>query len=51
MTYGVWAGAAPVTLAVRDPEHTPYCVSSSDHTLSRVLRHEWPREDVLAALP
>ena len=23
--------AAPVTLAVKDPEHTPYCVSSSDH--------------------
>jgi hypothetical protein len=29
--------AAPVTLAVKDPERTPYCVSSSDHLLSRVL--------------
>ncbi len=32
--------AAPVTLAVKDPEHTPYCVSSSDHMLSRVLGEE-----------
>ncbi len=43
--------AAPVTLAVKDPEHTPYCVSSSDHLLSRVLGQEWPHEDVLKALP
>lgn len=43
--------AAPVTLAVRDPEHTPYCVSSSDHMLSRVLGKEWPHKDVLETLP
>ena len=43
--------AAPVTLAVKDPEHTPYCVSSSDHTLSRVLGEEWPHKDVLETLP
>jgi hypothetical protein len=43
--------AAPVTLAVKDPEHTPCCVGSSDHMLSRVLGQEWPHEDVLEALP
>jgi hypothetical protein len=43
--------AAPVTLAVKDPEHTPYCVSSSDPALSRILGEEWPHEDVLEALP
>jgi hypothetical protein len=43
--------AAPVALAVKDPEHTPYCVSSSDHMLSRVLGEEWPHKDVLEALP
>ena len=43
--------AAPVTLAVKDPEHTPYCVSSSDHMLSRVLGQEWPHKDVLETLP
>ena len=43
--------AAPVTLAVKDPEHTPYCVSSSDHVLSRVLGQEWPHKDVLGTLP
>jgi hypothetical protein len=43
--------AAPVTLAVKNPEHTPYCVSSSDHMLSRVLSQEWPHKDVLETLP
>ncbi len=43
--------AAPVTLAVKDPEHTPYCVSSSDHVLSRVLGEEWPHKDILGTLP
>lgn len=43
--------AAPVTLAVKDPDHTPYCVSSSDHMLSRVLGEEWPHKDVLETLP
>lgn len=36
--------AAPVTLAVKDPEHTPYCVSNSDHMFSRVLGEEWPHK-------
>jgi hypothetical protein len=43
--------APPVTLAVKDPEHAPYCVSSSDHMLSRVLGQKWPHKDVLEALP
>jgi hypothetical protein len=43
--------AAPVTLLVRDPQHTPYCSDSSDPQLSRVLRDEWPHEDILDALP
>jgi hypothetical protein len=43
--------AAPVTLAVKDPEHTPYCVSSADRMLSRVLGEEWPHEDILRTLP
>ena len=43
--------AAPVTLAVKDPEHTPYCVGSSDHMLSRVLGEEWPHKDVLETMP
>jgi hypothetical protein len=43
--------AAPVTLAVRDPDHTPYCVSSSDAMLSRVLGQEWPHSDVLDLFP
>jgi hypothetical protein len=43
--------AAPVTWAVNDPEHTPYCVRSSDHMLSRVLGEVWPHKDVLETLP
>ena len=43
--------AAPVTLAVKDPDHAPYCVRSSDHILSRVLGEEWPHKDVLETLP
>lgn len=35
----------------KDPDHTPYCVSSSDHMLSRVLGEEWPHKDVLETLP
>jgi hypothetical protein len=42
---------APVSLEVRDTEHTPYCSASSDPELSRVLADEWPHEDVLAVLP
>ena len=43
--------AAPVTLAVKDPDHTPCYLSSSDHMLSRVLGEEWPHQDVLETLP
>ena len=43
--------AAPVSAVVRDPNHTPYCDTSIDPTLARVLAEEWPHEDVLSALP
>ena len=43
--------AAPVTTVVRNPDETPYCDSSADPTLSRVLAEEWPHEQVLSALP
>lgn len=42
---------APVRLAVRDPDHTPYVVSSSDRTLSDVLLRRWSHDDVLPLLP
>ena len=38
---------APVVTVVRDPDHTPYCASSSDETLNRVLTEEWDHELVL----
>ncbi len=41
----------PVSLAVTDPEATPYCVASSDKQLESVLRTEWDHEPVLAELP
>ena len=43
--------AAPVGLAVTDPQATPYCVSSSDQDLSAVLKQEWDHELVLGGLP
>jgi hypothetical protein len=43
--------AAPVSLTVRDPNHTPYCSASSDPVLSRVLTSERPHDEVLGALP
>lgn len=43
--------AAPVSLAVRDPQQTPYCSGSPEQQLSRVLGQEWPHEDILGALP
>ena len=43
--------AAPVRLAVRDPQQTPYCVTSSHLQLSRVLSEQWPHEVVLDSLP
>jgi len=42
---------APVSLEVRDPEHSPYCSASSDPELARVLADAWPHEEVLRALP
>jgi len=42
---------APVSLAVRDPEHTPYCSDTTDLQLSRVLTEQWPHEDILDSLP
>ncbi|MFC7529360.1 DUF2199 domain-containing protein [Actinoplanes sp. GCM10030250] len=48
----VWGlQSAPVALEVRDPEQTPYCVSSSDPGLAKVLTEVWPHEDVLPRLP
>jgi len=43
--------AAPVSLEVRDPDHTPYCSASPDPDLLRVLEGEWPHEDILSRLP
>ncbi|CCQ46510.1 hypothetical protein ARTSIC4J27_2473 [Pseudarthrobacter siccitolerans] len=40
----------PVNLAVLNPDHTPYCVSSSDQELNDVLTKAWPH-DILASLP
>jgi len=41
----------PVTLAVKDPEATPYCVGSSNQGLHSVLTNEWDHERILAGLP
>lgn len=38
---------APVTAVVRNPDEAPYCDSSVDPTLSRVLTEQWPHEQVL----
>ena len=43
--------AAPVSLAVRDPQQTPYCAGSSDAQLVQVLSNQWPHEDILDSLP
>jgi hypothetical protein len=43
--------AAPVSLVVRDPEHTPYCSASTDQQLSLVLNEQWPHEDVFGTRP
>ncbi|PVU83080.1 hypothetical protein DDP54_08775 [Cellulomonas sp. WB94] len=42
---------APVSLAVTDPDATPFCVASTDSGLQSVLASEWDHELVLAALP
>jgi len=41
----------PVSLAVTDPDATPYCVASTDPELHSVLADEWDHERVLAGLP
>jgi hypothetical protein len=38
---------APVVAVVRDPDQTPYCASSPDETLNRVLTDEWDHDLVL----
>lgn len=43
--------AAPVSLAVTDPDATPFCVASTDSGLQLVLTREWDHELVLTALP
>lgn len=47
--WDVWD--APVHLAVRDPQATPYCVSSPDPAMSNLLNDVWPHELVLSSLP
>jgi hypothetical protein len=42
---------APVALGVRDPNQTPYCLSSDDPGLNALLTEEWGHEEVLDALP
>jgi hypothetical protein len=42
--------AAPVHAVVRDRRHPPYCESSSDPLLTRVLTHEWPTHTIVTAL-
>jgi hypothetical protein len=38
---------SPVVATVRSPDETPYCVSSEDPVLARVLTHPWPHDEVL----
>jgi hypothetical protein len=42
--------AVPVELAVLNPDHTPYCVSSPHPELNDVLTQEW-HHDILTSLP
>lgn len=47
-----WGGlAAPVHAVVRNTDHTPYVVSSSEGSLEDVLRRTWPHDDALSRLP
>ena len=43
--------AAPAHTSVNHKDQTPYVVGSGDELLARVLREEWPHQEVLAALP
>lgn len=38
----------PVKLAVRNIDHTPYCVKSTDRLLESVISESWPHEEILA---
>ena len=42
--------ASPVNLAVRNVDHTPYCVGSSSPELEGLLTSEWPHS-ILDSLP
>jgi hypothetical protein len=42
--------ASPVEAAVRDPDQTPYCITSPDDALHRVLTQEWDHRLVLDAM-
>lgn len=42
--------ACPIEAAVRDPNQTPYCVSSPDETVNRVLTEEWDHDLVLEGI-
>jgi hypothetical protein len=42
--------AAPVHTVVRNRRHTPYCESSTDPLLTRVLTHDWPQHTIVTAL-
>jgi hypothetical protein len=42
---------SPVSLAVLDPDATPYCVASSDPDLSDVLSRVWRHQQILETLP
>jgi hypothetical protein len=42
---------APIHLAVRSPDETPYAASSSNADMAKVLVNVWPHEFVLAAQP
>jgi len=40
----------PLETAVLNVEHTPYAVDSSDDFLRRVIKDEWPHEQLLTAV-
>lgn len=42
---------SPVRAVVRDPQHTPYCDSTTNADLAAVLDEEWAHDVVLDALP
>jgi hypothetical protein len=42
--------AKPATATVQHPDEVPYVTGSSDQLVERILRSEWPHEQILAAL-